>query len=306
MPSIELASIDLNLLVAFEALFDARSVTVAAQRLHIGQPAMSAALGRLRSLLQDDLFIRVGRDMQPTATALEIAPGIASALQQIRLTLQTSQQFDPAISQQAFVLGSFDYDSSVILPPLLQICRRTAPGIDLRLISYEKDQVQTLLEQNLITAAIGTHLPTLSPHLLQQPLMTETFLGICRKGHPAVIDGIMTLEAFVTFPHALFTLRRDDIGVIDQALEQQQLTRRIVLTTPYWLTLPAIIAATDVLAAIPSRLAQQFAAQGWVDMFSIPLELASWEITLVWSRLWDRSPDFRWLRETIQQICADL
>lgn len=98
MGLIDLSAIDLNLLVAFEALFEERSVTAAATRLYLGQPAMSAALGRLRILFQDELFIRIGRQMQPTAKALEVAQGIKAALQQIRQTLETSQIFDSTIA----------------------------------------------------------------------------------------------------------------------------------------------------------------------------------------------------------------
>ena len=125
MKSIDLDAIDLNLLVAFEVIFEEQSVTAAAQRLHLGQPAMSAALGRLRLLFEDELFVRVGRDMKPTAKAIKIAPGISTALQQIRLTLQSSQPFDPATAQQTLVIGISDYGSTVIVPKLLNICRQT-------------------------------------------------------------------------------------------------------------------------------------------------------------------------------------
>lgn len=306
MSSIQLAAIDLNLLVAFEALLEAESVTAAAQRIHIGQPAMSAALKRLRLLFEDDLFIRIGREMKPTAKALEIAPGILSALQQIRLTLQSSQQFDPANAQQAFVIGSSDYANTVIAPKLLEICHHSAPGIDLRLISYEKDQVNMLLAQPEIAVIIGSNFQNLSSQTLQLPLMTERFVGICRQGHPALIEGSMSLASFVNLPHALFTLRRDQVGVIDQALARQNLQRRIVLTTPYLLTLPAIVARNETIAAIPSRLAQQFAQQGQVELFELPLQIDPWAISMVWSKRSNQVPAYRWLRQSIEQICQDL
>ncbi|MEB3357963.1 MAG: LysR family transcriptional regulator [Synechococcales bacterium] len=306
MTSISLASIDLNLLVAFEAIFETGSVTAAAAQVHIGQPAMSAALGRLRSLFDDDLFIRIGRDMKPTAKALEIAPGITAALQQIRLTLQSSQQFDPAIAHQAFIIGCTDYASTVITPTLLQVCRQRAPGIDLRLISYEKSQISALLEQPTLAVILGSGFHDLPPHILQKPLMAERFVGICRRNHPAIRDGSLTLEQFVELPHALFTLRRDEVGVIDRALAKQTLRRRIVLTTPYWLTLPAIIANSDLVAAVPTRMAHQFTTQGFVDTFEIPLALDSWAISMVWSQLTDQAPNCIWLRQAIEEVCAGI
>jgi DNA-binding transcriptional LysR family regulator len=306
MKSIDIAAIDLNLLVAFEAVFEEQSVTAAAQRLHLGQPAMSAALGRLRLLFQDELFIRIGRDMKPTAKALEVAPGISMALQQIRLTLQASQQFEPATAQQTFVIGISDYGSMVIVPKLLNICRQRAPGIDLRLISYEKDQVDGLLKQPSTTVVIGSHFPALTRLAFQQSLMEERFVGICRKGHPALAQGSISLEQFAELPHALVTLRRDEVGAIDRALTAQNLQRRIVLTTPYFLTLPAIVTSSDTIAAIPFRLARQFAEQGLVEWFELPLDIAPWEISMVWSQLSDQALACRWLRQTIQQIGQEI
>ena len=306
MKTIDLSSVDLNLLVAFESIYKTRSVTGAAKQLHVGQPAMSAALSRLRLLFKDDLFVRVGRDMQPTVVAREVAPGVASALEQIRLTLQASQHFDPATAELAFVIGSSDYASVVIIPRLLQICRETAPYVDFRLISYEKDQIDSLLNKNRTTIVLGSSFQNLSQHLREQSLMEERFIGICRKGHPDVFDGNLPLERFVALPHALLTLQHDASGVIDQALDELSEGRRIVLTTPYWLTLPAIIADSDMVAALPFRLARQFAAQGLVDLFEIPLDIKSWSISMVWSELSAQSSSCHWLRQTIRQICKEI
>ncbi len=185
MKSIDLSSIDLNLLVVFEAIFETQGVTTAAQALHLGQPAVSAALGRLRVLFADELFIRIGREMQPTAKALHLAPEIAAALQQIRQTLEASQTFDPTTSERTFVIGISDYASAVILPKLLTHCQQAAPGLDFRLKSFDKDQVEVMLEQREIAVAIGTF-QTVPRQILQCLLMQETFVGICRQNHPAI------------------------------------------------------------------------------------------------------------------------
>lgn len=179
MGLIDLSSIDLNLLVAFEVLFEERSVTAAAQRLYLGQPATSAALGRLRTLFQDELFIRIGREMQPTAKALEIAPSISVALQQIRQTLESSRTFDPKTSQHTFAIGSSDYTSYVVVPKLLEVCRQVAPNINFRLIGFEKDGVGDLLEQREIDVALGLFQDP-PRQSIQMPLFQEHFVGICR------------------------------------------------------------------------------------------------------------------------------
>jgi DNA-binding transcriptional LysR family regulator len=305
MKSINLSSVDLNLLVAFVALFEERSVTLAAQRLHLGQPAMSAALGRLRLLFEDELFIRFGRQMQPTAKALEIAPGISAALQQIQQTIESSQTFEPATSQRAFIIGSSDYTSSIIMPKLLEICHQIAPGINFRLISYEKDNIEMLLEQRAIDVALGVFQP-LPRQTMQVPLMQEHFVGVCRRGHPAISQGTISAETFANLPQALFTLRRDDVGEIDKVLAQHNLQRRVVLAIPYLLVLPGIIAESDLVAAIPSRLAKQFADRGILSIFELPVKTEPWVISMVWSTLSNQDRANCWLREMLQRLCQDI
>ena len=307
MSSIDLNSIDLNLLVAFESLFEEQSVTAAAERMHIGQSAMSYALKRLRILFEDELFIRSGREMQPTIKAKAVAPGISAALQQIRQTLQSNQQFDPATARQTFIIGSSDYASAVIVPRLLEICQREAPGINLRLLSYEKDRVVTLLERQTVDVILGSSFQRLPPQIMQIPLMEERLVGVCRDGHPVIIpEATVDLDTYISLSHALFTLRQDDIGVIDQALAQRGLQRRIVFTTPYVLTLPKIVLSSDIIAAIPFHLAQCFTAEDSIRQFEIPLHMAPWHISMLGSKLSEQDPAAAWLRQTIQNICQAL
>lgn len=305
MALINLSSIDLNLLVAFEALFEERSVTIAANRLYLGQPAMSAALGRLRSLFQDELFIRVGKEMQPTVKAREIAPGILSALQQIRQTLESNQTFEPATSQHTFAIGSSDYTSYVVMPKLLEVCRHHAPGIDFRLIGFNKDSVGEMLEQQEIDVALGVF-QNLPRQTIQVPLFSEHFVGVSRHGHPLITPEGMTPESFADLPHALFTLRRDDIGELDQVLTQYNLQRRVVLTTPHILILPAIISSSDLVTAIPSRLAKTFACQGSLNIFELPIQTQPWMISMLWSKLADKDQANSWLRYMLKSVCEGI
>ncbi|MDX2241363.1 MAG: LysR family transcriptional regulator [Leptolyngbyaceae cyanobacterium bins.302] len=305
MKSIDLAAIDLNLLVAFESLFEERSVTAAAQRLNLGQPAMSAALARLRSLFNDELFIRIGREMRPTTKALEIAPGIALALQQIRQTLETSQTFDPATSQRAMTIACSDYTSFILLPKLLELCRQTAPGIDFRLVNLDKNQIETWIEHGKIEVAIGTFQVPIR-QTFQQPLIQEHFVGICRKGHPALSSGKISLETFVNLSHALFTLRQDATGEIDKVLAQLNLRRRIIVTTPNLLIIPMLVASSDLVAAIPFHIAEQSVNQMNVEIFELPVKTEPWIISMIWSKLSDRDPANLWLRQTIAQALTQV
>ncbi|MBD3883012.1 LysR family transcriptional regulator [Phormidium tenue FACHB-886] len=304
MKSIDLATIDLNLLVAFEALFEEHSVTLAAQRLYLGQPAMSAALGRLRTVLGDELFIRIGKEMQPTSKALEIAPGILAALQQIRQTLE-SKAFDPTTSEQSFTIGSPDYTCYVVIPSFLEFCRHHAPGLSCRLIGYEKDSVDTLLEQGAIDVALGVF-PNLPQQTNSMALFQEQFVGVARQGHPAVVKGAIALEAFAALPHALVTLRRDASGEIDRALAQHNLQRRIVVTLPHMLALPALVASSDLVAALPRRIATRLAKLHHLELFELPVATEPWTVSMLWSRLVDKDTANIWLRQTLKTLCENI
>lgn len=301
MKSIELSAIDLNLLVAFEALFAERSVTLAAGRLHLGQPAMSAALGRLRIVFEDELFIRIGREMQPTSKAIEIASGILAALNQIRQTLEASQIFDPNTSSRRFAIGSPDYTSYVVLPSLLEFCGQNAPQLDFRLIGYEKDSVGELLEQGAIDVALGVF-PVPPPQTYHAALFQERFVGIARRGHPAIEQGTMSLETFAGLSHALVTLRRDTTGEIDKLLAHHHLQRRVALTTPHMLALPAILATNDLVATVPDRVAVHLARLHNLELFELPVETATWTVSMLWSKLADQEAANIWLRQTLKVI----
>lgn len=301
MKLINLTAIDLNLLVAFEALLEQRSVTKAAEQLQIGQPAMSAALRRLRVLFEDELFVRLGRQMQPTLKAQAIAPGILAALQQIRQAITASQTFEPTSSNRTFAIGSSDYTSFVLVPPLLELSHQTAPSINFRMIGFEKDSIGDLLEQGEIDVALGVF-PNPPRQTQWEPIFEERFVGVARQGHPALHQGTMSLEAFAQLSHALTTLRRDTTGVIDKALNEQNLERRIALTTPHMMVLPFTIASTDLITALPRRIALRLAPVCNLTIFELPIKTKPWMVSMLWSTLNNQDEANRWLRDEIRAI----
>jgi DNA-binding transcriptional LysR family regulator len=305
MKSIDLTQIDLNLLVAFESLFEERSVTAAAQRIYLGQPAMSAALGRLRSLFGDELFIRVGREMQPTAKATAIAPGLFAALHQIRQTIQSSQEFDPASDSRDFAIGSPDYATFIVIPKLLAHCREIAPNLNFRMIEFEKDSIGDLLERGTVDLAIGVF-QNPPRQTICVPLFQEHFVGIARKNHPALMQKTISLEVFANLSHALNTIRRDAIGEVDHVLTAHDLQRRIALTVPHMLVLPSIVASTDLVAAIPSRMACYFSKLNDIEVFELPIKIPKWTVSMLWSKLNDKDDASCWLRRTLQALCEQI
>lgn len=291
--------LDLNLLLAFEALFATGSVTGAARRLGIGQPAMSAALARLRVMLGDPVFERVGRTMQPSPAAREMAPELIAALDGIRETIRRRRVFSPAEAMRAFTLASTDYTSLVLVPDLVQRVRATAPGVTLRVIAYDKDEIGELLEANVADVAVGVF-SSPPPSVVARPLYRETFVGVARADHPAVRDGAMSLSNFVSVPHALVTVRRDTRGFVDDALEARGLTREIALTLPHMMALPEVLAGSDMVAALPERMATRLGPS--VCRFRLPVATEPWTVGMLWNPSQRNDPGGRWLRDLLTDL----
>jgi DNA-binding transcriptional LysR family regulator len=198
-----LAAVDLNLLVAFEALMEERNVTRAGQRVGLAQPSMSSALTRLRALFADDLFVRSGSGMQPTAKAVSLARPVSEALGQIRGVFEPGSAFEPAIARRRFSIAVTDYGDFIVVPPLVRSLRREAPGIDLvvRPIIDAAESVASL-ERGEIDALIGGHLPG-SARVTRHLLFEEHFVCI-RDARRAKRDAPLTNEDYPHLPHVLF------------------------------------------------------------------------------------------------------
>lgn len=305
MKSINLASVDLNLLVAFQMLFEERSVSGAARRLNLGQPAMSAALARLRTLFGDALFERIGNEMRPTPRALGIAPGILAALEQIRQAVMTEPKFDPKVERRSFTISSSDYTSFVLLPALINHCSQVAPGLDFRVLSFEKDRIGASLEGGEIDLALGVF-QKMPQHTHCAPLFKEHFVGIARRGHPGLVANTMTLEVFAALPHILMTTRRDTTGQIDLALARHNLKRRVAVAMPHMLVLPFAVASSEMISAVPSRVALHFAEIAKLEIFALPIDPEPWSVSMLWSVLCEQDEANVWLRDTLMSLCRQM
>jgi DNA-binding transcriptional LysR family regulator len=297
-----LSGFDLNLLVAFEALYEEQSVTTAAQRLGLGQPALSAALSRLRGLLGDPLFERVADRMVPTPTARELAPKLLGSLGDLRRTIGEHNSFDPATTTRTFSAASTDYTSHVVLPRLMGLMRKAAPCARLRVLSYEKDRVPDLLERGEADVVLGTFSEP-PPKAVSTILMDEQFVGVARAGHPAVFAGRISLEDYAAFPHALVTVRRDAAGAIDDALAAAGHSRQVALTLPHMLALPGILAASDLVAALPARLGGSMPVE--VQLFELPLQVPRWQVCMLWTAALRTDKALAWLRDLVVQATKD-
>jgi len=297
----DLHGIDLNLLVAFDALMAERSVTRAGARIGRTQSAMSAALSRLRSLLRDELFVRGPKGLQPTPRAVDLAEPLAHALATIQRTLEFTQAFDPQSSAMSFNLGLSEHPTFVLLPRLVERLREVAPAITLRVRSFTaRDDAVTMLDGGEVDVAIGVPPTTSTGRILTRPLFEERFACILRKGHGAA--AALDLATFLGLSHLLVSPENERFGVVDVALAKLGLKRRLALTLPQMYAAPTLVARSDMIATVMRGVVS---ASGHADELCVhepPLDLKPVTVVMSWHKRNDSHPAQRWLRDCIAAL----
>ncbi|MFP3542600.1 LysR family transcriptional regulator [Rhizobium sp. SIMBA_035] len=297
----DLHGIDLNVLVAFDALMQERSVTKAGIRIGRTQPAMSAALARLRALFQDELFVRGPDGLQPTPRAADLAGPLQQALAEIQKTLAFTQRFEPQASTLTFTLGLSDHPAFVLLPQLIRRLSEIAPDITLQVRNFSaRDDAIHMLDSGEADVTIGV--PSASAgRILTQPLFEERFVCILRKDHP-LAKAPLDLETFLSLGHLLVSPENDRFGHVDMALAKQGLKRRLALTLPHMYAAPLLVARSDMIATLMEGVVD---ASGQADNLiarAPPLDLAPVPFVMSWHRRNDAHPAQRWFRAVIAAL----
>ena len=297
------AGFDLNLLKAFDALYAERHVTRAGQRIGLSQSAMSGALTRLREVFDDELFVRSPTGMLPTPRADDIAGPISSSLQLMQSVLQ-DDGFDPALADHIVTIAMTDYAAFVLLPPLLARLAVEAPRLELRIRGiFGKDEVVDLLDSGEASLALSVPVDT-SARIMTRLLLREGFACIARPGHPAFAKDA-DIETFAAAPHLLVSPEGDRTGVVDRKLAVLGLTRRVVLSLPQFLVAPFVVAETDLIATLASRVAKRFAAASLgIVVHEPPIAVSDFSLAMMWHRRVDDHPATVWLRDCIARIAA--
>lgn len=298
--------VDLNLLVAFDALMAERNVTRAAAHVGVSQPAMSAALSRLRLLLGDPLFHRSSDGLLPTPRARELAAPIQEALGGIRAALVRQPGFVPSEARLTFNLGLTDYAAFVVLPPLMQVLGTEAPDICVQVHGYhDRDHAVSLLDAGAIDAAIGVTPTQSEERILARPILRDEFITILRRDHPAARRG-MNLKTYLALPHALASPEGQRHGLVDEALALQGKQRTLSLTLPQMFALPAVIARTDLAATVMKRVASHALASKELAFFPPPVALPEIVLNLIWHRRADANAAQAWMRGLIERVSSAL
>ena len=296
-----LSRIDLNLLVLFEAVLEERHVGRAAMRLHVSPSAVSHGLGRLRRLMNDPLFLRQPKGVVPTERAKLLATPVADILDRARQVMANAEGFDPRKSVRRFVIGAPDAVTAVILPTLLAELRRDAPGIDLgvrNLVGQFEPSLRELDERSLDVALLP--IENIPARFVTRTLFEdEGFVIVRRAGHP--IGKRLTLARYCAAPHVLISVSGDPHGMVDGILEKRGLSRRVMLTVSNFMQALAVVAESDLVAAIPRRFAARYAARYRVVVAEPPIPLMNAPVLAIAPQVATMDGGLTWLLGVLER-----
>jgi DNA-binding transcriptional LysR family regulator len=296
--------LDLNLLVAFEALRVEGSVSGAARRLGITQSGMSRALARLRAEFGDPLFVRGDMRMTLTPFAKGLAQPVARALEILATGLAAQVRFDPRSASRTFVIGTADYCEGVLFPPLLERLAREAPGLHIHSVPTLSSDPEALARGDL-DMVIALRLDSRAD-LRTQKLMHEEFVTLVRVGHPAVKAGVLSLEDFLALEHVVVAPHGRPGSPIDAALEKKGLSRTTVVRLQSFMAAPALVEGTDRATTLPRLLAHRMASRYRLTLVPTPLDLAGFDLSLGWHERCQADSGHRWLRRVLAEIAVAL
>ena len=291
---------DFNLLVVFDAVLATGSISRAAHRVGLSQPAISNALARLRKATGDRLFVRLANGMAPTPYAERIAEPIRLGLATIRASLAESQEFDAASSDRSFVLYLTDLGEAFFLPRLLAHLGRIAPGVRIRTLPMPPEAAREALRSGAVDLAVG-NLPDFQAGFYQQRLFREHYVCVVGRGH-ARIGSKLSTRSFAAARHAIVAPAGTGHDIIERALVKHGLEERIVLRVQNFLVLPSIIAATDLIALVPHSVGSQLSRQNDVRLLPVPIAIPAFDVKQCWHERFHDDAGNRWLRRQFAEL----
>jgi DNA-binding transcriptional LysR family regulator len=301
-----LRSFDINLLVAFDALMLTRSVTRAAEQLHVSQSAVSHMLSRLRHSLADPLLVKHGNRMLATARAEELHAGVRDGLALVRTGLKRAEPFHPRTSTREFVLYAPEYFETILLPRLLDRMRSLAPNvrfkIDLSLDELPVDE----MARGTVDATITVRLEQSEPKGLESVLLcTDRYVGLIRRKHPFAGDAV-TLKQYAAFSHVLPYAVVRSRSRIDDWLLRQEVVPRMVQRCQSYISALGVLQSTDHMMVVPLQVGE-FVAQGFgLRIVSLPSDFAPFELCYITHPNARADPAKQWLKSAIFEIAGDL
>ncbi len=300
-------SLDVHLLRCFEALVKERNVSRAAERLGLSQPAMSHSLARLRRVLNDPLFVRAQKEMIPTRRALDLQEPVQRLLVDVNRILALPSAFDPRTAQTTFMLTSTEYVEYVLAPALMSRLRQEAPGVAVEFRIPVRERMLEWMEQGEVDFRVSAGPLNEIPRALHSTtLFRDRLVCIAKKGHPS-IKGSLTREQFFGLPHVRPRLGYGQTGLrIDKMVASHGRKLRVALLAQNFLTVSHAVARSDLIAAVPERVAQIMAQHLSLQVLDPPLDLPGMRIGVYWHERTHRQPSHRWFRQTLIEVAKSL
>lgn len=298
--SIRLTHFDLNLLLVLDALLTEQSVTKAAKRLFVSQPAVSGSLQRLREIFDDQLLVRVGRQMELTARARSLAGPVHDAIINIQQVLNLRQDFDPATARRTFRTAMSDYCAITLLPRMVRRLARAASGIGIVVEPIGPQSVHRLESGDLDLCvmpderrSLGT--PTHPEMLLDHKLYEDRFVCVVAADHP--LNGSVTLKEYESYPHAKAFFGDNMVTIYELAYEEAGVASQTVVQVPNFSSLLFQLPATKLIATVPSGVAEMLKSLIGLKALHPPIELPILKENLIWHMRYEADPGHQWLRE---------
>lgn len=291
--------VDLNLMVTFMVLMRERSVSRAAARLFVGQPAVSGSLARLRQLFGDELLVRSAQGMLPTTRALALEAAIGPAMQQLQQAISMPPVFDPGSAKRLFMLGMPDWVEHWLAPGLLASLQRFAPQVRVAVKESNPFSVGSMLERDEIELGVARF----RDGQQWQRAQTLREMGYRCVYDPALLGvrGPLTLGQYTAFPHLLVSYRAAFESDTDALLAERGLRRNVCYATPRFSSVPDVLGSSAMICTVPEVLAQRWEASGQLASSPVPVELPRFTVSMTWHARRDGDPALQWL---IRQIAA--
>ena len=296
----DIRSLDLNLLVVFDAMLHHQNVSKAAEAIKLSQPAMSAAISRLRTLFDDPLFVRTKAGMEPTPKAEALSPSVRLVVQTIQTDILLPKKFTPANSDRTFTLVTPDIAEVNFLPRLIAELAHQSPLINLKTLAMPREAAADSLASGAAEMAIGYFPDLHKAGFFQQKLISSSHVCLLRKKHPIVGEKITSTQ-FMQAPHAV--VRPDGREhVFEQFLQSKNIKRRVVVELSHFMSLLPIIETSDLIATVPKDLADFFVQHGDVRYIPTPMKSPVIDVHLFWHQRFQKDPAHIWLRQVIHRL----
>jgi DNA-binding transcriptional LysR family regulator len=298
------ANLDLDQLLAFDAVLTHRSVSAAARRLSLPQPTVSRWLGQLRVFFDDPLFVRTRRGMEPTPVAVAASAAVQEIVRLYRSQLVHGGRFDPATSTRNFAIAASDFGHLLVLPAL-ERQTAVAPTVRFTAVPLDRRPLIEALESGEVDVAVGGF-PALYAGVREQRLFREHYVCLLRKGHPLCRNGTINRTAFERAQHIVVSARA--LGHVHEEVEKRLLDtippERVRIVSQSFLLSALFVEQTDLILTVPSGVAGFLAARNSVEALTPPLKLPGFDVKQYWHERYHNDPGNEWLRQTIARALA--